>query len=250
MIFKDIIKALNVNEYGKLRKRTTGDIIAYIAVIMLICSIGIVIIPTVRAASGIFNGFMQELPEFSITESGMTIDSTFDFDYAGLKMYATNEKVVTNEDFGDSYTGFLMDGEKVIIRSAGKTAEFKYNEFDFSGNGFKITKNSLPEYKKYFYIVIALFDLMIYAALLFSYILSAFAIAVISRLIAIFMQVRVSFGELFKLSVYSKTFPTIILAILTAAEVGFSMHVSLVVSLAFMYIALKKIKMDSGAAAL
>lgn len=246
MIFKDICRSFNVNEYKNFRKKTTGDVIAYIAVLLLICSIGIIIIPTIRESTKILSGFMQEIPEFEITQNGLTIDSTFDFDYAGIKMYATNERSVSAEDFGDDYMGFLLDRDKVILKSISQTAEFTYKEFDLSGSGFKVTKSDLPSLKKYIYIGLAVFDIMMYVALMFSYVLNSILAAVISNLISMLMHIRIPISQLIKLGIYSRTLPTVIFAFLGA--VGFSMNtnVALLLSVAIMYMALRKIRADEG----
>lgn len=245
MIFKDICRAFNANNYVDFKKRTTGDVLAYIAVILLICSIGSIIVPTARIATKIFSGFMSELPGFTVTQDGMTIDSTFDFDYAGIKIYATNEKSVREEDFGDAYTGMLLDKDKIILKTTVQTAQFSYNEFDFSGKGFSFTKNDLSNLKRYMYIFIGITDIMMYAVFYVSYIVSAMFVGAIANVICMIMRIRLPIMLLIKLGVYAKTAAAFLFAVLAMLGYSLDTYVSVLLSTAIMYVALRKFRADN-----
>ncbi|MBP3361015.1 MAG: DUF1189 family protein [Clostridia bacterium] len=231
MIVKDFSIAIgNFKKYRELLKRRVGDIIVYVTALMLVCSIGLIIIPTVVQSGKIINGLMQELPDFTLSSAeGLTVAEQFDFEFAGIKLLATNEKDLTEADFGDCAAGVLMDKNKVLMRNFGQTFSFDYKEFDMDGKGFEISKSSLPQYRRYYYLLACIFAFSLLISYAFSYVMDGLLIALISSVICMLMRVRIGITELVKLAMYSQTLPLV----LSAVMFPFGIHMNTYISLAF-----------------
>lgn len=248
MIVKDFSIAIgNFKKYRELLKRRVGDIIVYVTVLMLVCSIGLVIIPTVIQSGKIINGLMQELPDFTLSSrEGLTIAEPFDFEFAGIKLLATNEKDLTEADFGDCAVGILMDRNKVLMRNFGQTFSFEYEEFDAIGSGFEISKSSLPQYRKYYYIIACVFAFSLLLSYAFSYVMDGLLIALISSVICMFMRVRIQITELVKLAMYSQTLPLVLTAVMLPFGIHMNTYISIAVAVIIIALAMNQKKADEA----
>ena len=215
-MIKDFLIALgNYNKYGELLKGKAGRTAAYVIVLFLICSIGTVFIPTISTGVKVIGGLWQTLPEFTITHEGMTVSEEYDLDIGGVRLFATNGREVTEEDFGDCITGAVLDADSVIIRNIGKTAEFSYREFDPEGKGFTVVKNDLPALKPYIVGAGMAMCLVMFVTELMSFLLNAVFIGAVSSIVAMFMRIIMPLGKHIRLALYAKTLPLVISAVLT-----------------------------------
>ncbi len=215
-MIKDFLVALgNYKKYGALTKNSGWKVTGYLAIFLIICSIGGAIIPTIKVANAIGGFFAEEIPEFTISNESFEIAEDFGFELAGVKLFATSSREVTAEEFGDNISGFLFDRNSVIIKNMGETAEFSYNEFNTENEIFRFSKKDLNLLKPF----MTMFKSMLAAAMaisfIISYLINGLFIGLISIIIASLLKVRKSTGELIKAAMYAKTLPTVIGAVLT-----------------------------------
>lgn len=215
-MIKDFLIALwNYKKYKTLAKNSGWKVAGYLAILLIICSIGGAIIPTIKVANAIGSFFAEEIPEFTITNEGFEIAEDFGFELAGIKILATSAKEVTEEDFGDNVSGFLLDKNSVIIRNMGETAEFSYNEFNTENEIFSFSKKDLNLLKPFMTMFKWLLAATMAISFIISYLVNGLFIGLISILIAALLKVRKSTGELVKVALYAKTLPTVVSAVIT-----------------------------------
>lgn len=237
MIFKDFCIAVgNFTKYKKLLSRRLGDVILYVVCLMLVCSIGVVIIPTVIQTNKIYDGFVEALPQFSITESGLTVSEPFDFEFSGVKIGLSDSVEFEEADFGDNISGFLLDKDTIIIKNFGNVMSFNYSEFNPDGTGYEITNADLQGYKNFLYIFIVIFSILMTVSLAFSYVIDGLLVALIASVFCALMRIHRPIFELVKLAMYSQTLPMLITALVT--PFGINMHTTVSTGLAVLILVL------------
>lgn len=247
MVFKDFTIAIgNFKNYRSLSTRTWKSVILYVAFLVLICSIGIVIIPTVRGGSRIIDGLMQTLPEFTITQEGLTISETFDFEIEGVRVLATNEKQVSEEDFGDVIFGILLDNDNLYIRKSGRTLDFTYGEFNLNGRGYSFSKKDILSLKPYWLIATLISDIMMWGWLLSSYLISGLIIGAVGIMMTVFLNIHINTSTIIKLALYSKTLPYLITAVLAAFGITMYSIIASALSAVILFLALREMREDNN----
>ena len=245
MIFKDFTIAVgNYKKYRTLSTRSWKSVILYVALFVLICSIGIVIIPTVRGGEKILDGLMQTLPEFTVTQDGLTISETFDFETEGIKVLATNEKQVDENDFGDAVFGVLLDSDNLYIKRSGRVLDFTYGEFNLSGNGYSFSKKDIPSLKPYWLIATLLSNIMMWGWLVSSYFISGLIIAAVGIIMTMFLNMHLNTSTMIKLALYAKTLPYMITAVFAVFGVTMYSIISSVLSAVILFLALREMRGD------
>ena len=239
-MIKDFLIALgNYKKYKTLAKNSGWRVAGYLAILLIICSIGAAVIPTVTIVNTLGEFFVEELPEFTISNEGFEIAEDFGFELAGIKIFATSANEVKEEDFGDNVSGFLLDKNSVIIRNMGQTAEFSYKEFNPENEIFKLTKNDLNLLKPFMILFRGMLAIAMAFSFIISYLINGLFIGLISILMASLLRIRKSTGELIKLSLYAKTLPAVLSAVLTPFGIFVLPLISSIYALVIMFLYLR-----------
>ena len=238
-MIKDFLIAIgNYKRYGKLAKNRGWKVAGYLALILIICSIGSAVVPTIRIADTFGQFFKEEIPEFTISNNGLEIAEDFGFELAGVKVFITSRRKVLPEEFGDNISGFLVDANSLIIRNMGETAEFLFSEFNPENEIFSFSKSDLDllmPFMKVFKISLAIAMAISY---IISFLFNGLFIGLIAMVIAAALKVRKPFGEHIKVGLYAKTLPCIVSAVLNPFGIFLPPLISTVYALViiFMYL--------------
>lgn len=212
-MIKDFLIAIgNFRKYGELIHRKALRVIGYSLLLLLVCSIGLIVVPTFTLGAKTISVIWEDIPEFTLTSENLTLQKDFEVELYGVKVFATNSRQVTPSDFGEKViSGVLMDEDSVIIRNLSETMEFGYGEF---GRDFVITKNDLVALKPVL-IISGLFTcLFLFVSRMVTFVLNGLFIGAVAGIISIFMKRRIPTGKLIKLGMYSQTLPVVVSAVL------------------------------------
>ena len=214
-MIKDFLTALgNFKNYGKLTKNSGWRVAGYLAIFLIICSIGAAVVPTIKISNAFGTFFKEELPEFTMSNEGLQIAEDFGFELAGVKVFITSSREVTPQEFGDNVSGALFDGNSVIIKNMGETAEFSYAEFNPENEIFSFSKSDLNLLTPFMSVFKATLAIAMAISFIISYLFNGLIIGLVSMVIAAILKVRKPFGEHIKTGLYAKTLPTAVSAIL------------------------------------
>lgn len=217
-------------KYGILSERKWGRVVGYTILLLLICSIGLIIVPTFTIGAKTLNVIWEDIPNFTLSSEGFKIEKDFDVEFSGVKLMATNSRQVAFEDFNeDVITGILMDEDSVIMQNMGNKAEFRYDEL---GMDFVITKPDLSVLKNIFVISGVLVCVLLFITRCISFILSGLFIGAVAGMISIFMKMQLPTANLVKLGMYSQTLPLVVSAILMPFGIAVPGIILYVVSIA------------------
>lgn len=234
MIKDFLVAAGNYKKYGELTKRSGLRIAAYVILLLLVCSIGLIIVPTFTLGAKTVAVIWEDIPAFTLTESGMTIEKDFDLELSGVKILATNERQLTEADFGENtVTGVLMDSDSVIIHNFNRTLEFGYGEF---GTAFSVKKSDLVQLKPVLLLSGLLVCVMLWLSHAISFVLNGLFIGALAGVVSMFMKIRLSTGKLIKLGMYSQTLPYVAASILGVFGIHIASPALYIVSVALIFL--------------
>lgn len=242
-ILNDLAIALvQPKKYGELLPNKAPRVALYVLIILLI-SFASIAVSAVRLYKILGEYYSEHVPDFTFENQTLTSSDTFDFELAGMKIMMDTSRELTPDDFGDAKQGILADSDSILIRvRTGGTIESKYTELT-SDKNFRFTKDSLYEYKNIMKVSIfisALMSLVIVAA---GFMLSALIIAGLSSLLkrTLPQAASLSFGQLYKLALYSRGLPSVLSLILSAFIGGIPWIISIMLSVIILNTAITSI---------
>lgn len=239
MIKDFLIATGNFKKYGRLAKNSGWKVTLYLIILLIICSIGAAIVPTVKVANAFGTFFTEEIPEFTISNEGLEIAEDFGFELGGVKVFITSVREVTSQEFGDNLSGALLDKNSVIIRNMGETAEFSYREFNTENEVFEFSKSDLNLLKPFASLLKISLSIAMAFSFISSYLINGLFIGIISMLMATILKVKRPLGEHIKVAMYAKTLPAVVSAVLNPFGFFLPPFISSAYSLVIIFLYLK-----------
>ena len=218
-IFKEIIYSIyNYKYYPQFMRNKGGKIFGAGLLIATIYFMISSLLPVgFFMLGGGFRGLIEEIPDFKLEDGILEIEESFKFEEAGTMVYIDTdpEFVFYNlEELEEKLDGYyqviLMDSEKIIIKDGGDIQEMPY-----SALGFDFERDDLLRLAPYVYIfgfLILVFGYIFDVAFFF---LGVVFVALIGMIIASAMDKKLTFGQLYKMSVYSRTVPLLLKALVS-----------------------------------
>lgn len=221
-LFKSFVKSIyDVKFYIELNKKKLGRAFLYLFIISIIFG-GIRSIYSVYGFNQAINTGIEKLQdskvdfylsngELNLSNSPFYIHENGNLIYINTNITEsefTNEMLEKENLKKENSTILLFKDKAVITQVTGNNQVIAYSELNlnFDKNSVISLLNSL----KWFGIVIVVFSIIF---MFLGHMFSALIVAVLSVLLAAIIKERLEFGELYKLSIYALTLPTILAVI-------------------------------------
>ncbi len=255
-IFKEMgLSIYSFKSYGEFLKNKKGKVFGFGVMLVVIYFLITMGIPVIRFFGGesISTKIEKSVPDFELSDGELWVDGVYIYDYSGMYIEIdTDSRSVLRsaydmQDFLDDYTQvIMMDSEKIIIKDKGQVQQAYFSQLDF-----EFSRDDLLLLVPYAYIFLAVFMVIAFfwmAALFFAGVL---VITLISLIVASCMKVKISFGKLYTLGVYSRTLPLIIKAAISFLPFGipFFYIINIGLSVLIVGLALQKMKQQPQAPA-
>lgn len=255
-IFKEMgLSIYSYKSYAEFLKNKKGKVFGFgvmLAAIYFLITVGV---PVVRFFGGesISSKIENTVPDFELSDGELWVDDVFVYDYRGTYVEIdTDARSVLRsaydmQDFLDNYTQvIMMDSEKIIVKDKGQVQQYYFSELNF-----EFSRSDLLLFVPYVYIFLAVFMVIAFLWMEIWFFAGVLVVALISMIVASCMKVKISFGKLYLLSVYSRTLPLIIKAAVSFLPFGipFFYIINIGLSVLIVGLALQKIKQQPQAPA-
>lgn len=198
-------------KYRELLNNSMGRVALYTIIIILIS--GLSLIPSSKTLTKILGEYYHtNIPEFTFENQTLKSEDDFDLELAGTKFVIDTARQLTTDDFNDAYGGFLFDGDSMLIKNGVIVEDIKYSDIT-DGENITFTKESLYEYSHIAKGFIALTAVAVWLFSIPGFFVGALFIAAIAVLLMSFMPslgMKLSFGKVYKLALYSRALPIIL----------------------------------------
>lgn len=230
--------------YPKLIMQNMGKVIVYLMVFTVIMSvIGALPYAYVYMKTGGITGFIEKyVPEFTIQNGKFSCESIdYSDELMGVKIYIDNNEKAENVDVAGSGFYVVADSDKMIVGNGLQESVIDFSQF---GNE-TINKDSIISFFSSTKIRLAIFAILgvtTIFTLCFSTVAWLFMLSLLAMVVNMFVHANIKYGDIFKLSVYARTFPS--LFVLFSGLIGLVYIDILFIGLyiTYVYLGLKNIK--------
>ena len=237
-VFKEMVLSIySYKSYKEFLNNKKGKVFGFGLLLMLIYFLITVGIPFARfhGTKGIA-GQMDEL----------WAEDEFVYEYGGIyiAVAANSDEVFLNarDIEGSLYeysSVWLMDSEKMILKSDGEVIEAYYSDLDM-----ELTKSELMGLVPYIYVAIAVVMLLAFLWMTALFFLGVIFVALMGMIAASCMNYQLTFGQLYLLGIYSRTLPLLIKAAVSflPIKIPFFFIFNLGISVFIIIMAIQKMK--------
>lgn len=217
--FEQMITAIyRFQSYPKLVMQKMSRVIGYLFIFTLIIAI-INAIPFAvgyKKLGGISGAIERYVPEFSIENGKLQCDPIdYNDDIMGVKIYIDGNEDVSNIDVSKQVFYLLADSDKMIVGNGIQRQVLDFGQFVDD----HVNKDELVRFfsnKKIKLAIFTIFGVTAVFSLCFSTIIGLLMLSLLAAFINVcFIRSNIGFSDVLKLSVYAKTFPSIILIIMS-----------------------------------
>lgn len=226
-VFSEIFYSIaGVKHYSEFLKNKKGKVFLYVTIVVLIY----LAIANVRTIPNTMNvvSELQEVvlnfPDFHLKSGKLQIDESFSYDKDDILFVMESEygsyiKETTLSDWRKALinydTVFVMDETSILLKNNGEI-----NIYDYPVD-FQISRDWVYDKIDYIYVIVAVFIVFSYIFSLMGYFLTALFIALAGMIICSFSNQKLTFGQLYLLSLYAKTLPLFIKGLLKLINYSF-----------------------------
>ena len=246
-VFKEIIYSIyNYKYYPQFLKNKGGKVFGVGVLLSTIYFMITMLLPVgFFMLGGGFRGLVEEIPDFKIEDGILETETSFEFEEAGTLVYIdTSPDFVfydteeLEEKLDDYHQVILMDSEKIIIKDDGEIQQMPYDAL-----GFDFERDDLMKLAPYVYIFGLLIMIFVYLWDVAFFFVGVIFVALIGMIIASSMNKKLTFGQLYKLGVYSRTIPLLLKALLSFLPFSIPMFwvINLGISAVILIFAIKNI---------
>lgn len=210
------IALVHPKRYRELLNNSVGRVILYVIIIMLISSVSL--ISATKTLTRILAEYYESnIPEFTFENQILKADDNFDLELAGTKIVIDTSRQFSKDDFGDAYGGVIFDGDSMLVKQGSVVEDILYSKLT-DGEDITLTKESMYEYKGIAKNFIRITAVIMWLFSIPVFLLGALIIAAIGQLALSFMGdngMRIPFGKVYKLALYSRSLPIVLTVILS-----------------------------------
>lgn len=208
-------------EYSRLLKLSTGKVVRYVVVVVLLVALIQYAIPGLGAIAGLggIEGIaMNEMPQFSLKDGKFYLDEKIEKTDEASGIYFlidTSEKEFTREDVPANMLQVVMISESNMLvynSIPGLGGLVESENFDVYKD-YEITNKTIADMSGFIYIGLFAFFLVLYATSIIEYLLSALMYTVFLFLVVKMLMVELTFGETYKITLFAQTIGFIIEAV-------------------------------------
>lgn len=186
-----------------------------------------IIVPFARfqiSTGGVVRLVDEVVPDFAIADGRLSVEGQFEFEEGDTYVYVNTEESGIAEDAEDEIfdnlyrygTVIIADSQSMIVKSNGQVETLMISDLDL-----EITKDELIQmFRPFVTIMIVVILVIIFLFMEATFFFGVIFVALLGMIVASCMQAKLTFGELYKLGVYTRTTPLLIKAVFSFLPFG------------------------------
>lgn len=221
-VFSEIFYSIaGVKRYPEFLKNKKGKAVLYVALVVLIyfAISNIRTIPNTMDVVSEVREAVMSFPDFTLSSKGLQMEEPFYYEADGMVFDVDSDYIYINEYsisewyemLYDYNTAVIMDETTMVLKSNGEV-----NIYDFEDLSIDVQISRAWVYDKidYIYPCVIIFLIFSYLFSFIGYFLTALLVALVGMIMCSFMKQKLTFGQLYLLSLYAKTLPLFIKGLL------------------------------------
>lgn len=222
-VFSEIFYSIaGVKRYPEFLKNKKGKAVLYVALVVLIyfAVSNIRTIPNTMDVVSEIREAVLRFPDFTLSSEGLQMEEPFYYEEGGMvfDMASDYGSYINDNSLSEWYemlydydVAVIMDETTAVLKSNG---EVRVHDFDDMTADIQISRDWVYDKIKYIYPIVVVFLIFSYLFSFIGYFLTALFVALIGMIMCSFMKQKLTFGQLYLLSIYAKTLPLFIKGLL------------------------------------
>ncbi|MCI8268398.1 MAG: DUF1189 domain-containing protein [Lachnospiraceae bacterium] len=240
-VFSELVHSVyDCKSYGTFLKDRKRKTFLFGFLLVAIYFLLTMIVPFVRfqmSTGGIVKIIDEMVPDFTIANGRLDVEEQFEFAegdtyfFVDTKNEAMDEEMIL-ENLRRYGTVLIADSENLVVKSNGQVQSLQISDLDID-----ITKSEIiTMFRPFVNIAIAAVLVIAFLFMEASFFFGVIFVALLGMVVASCMQAKLTFGELYKLGVYTRTTPLLIKAVFSFLPFGlpFFWIISLGISLGYL----------------
>ncbi len=241
-IFKEMFFSVaGVKHYPEFLRNKAGKVVLYVTVLLLLyfALANLRTIPSTADMVSEVREAVMMFPDFKLHAGKLQMEESFYYSEDGVQIMMESEFGSYLRDFSeaewrdvtsDMDLVFVADETTVLIKNNGEL-----NLYDYPDD-WDLSRDWVYEKINYIYVIMAVFLLFSWLFSLAGYLLGALFVALVGMIICSFMNRKLTFGQLYLLSLYAKTLPLFIKGLLKLIHYSFFGYSVLAFAVACLYL--------------
>lgn len=246
-VFSEMVHSIydckSYSVFLKDRKRKTFLFGFLLAAFYFLLTIMVPFIRFQMSTGGIMKIVDEFVPDFSIEDGQLDVEEQFEFEDGDTYVYInTKDEGMAQDKIPEKLYQYgsvmIADSDSFVLKSNGQVQSLLFSDLDLEITKSEVIEMFSPFVTIMIVVVMVIIFLFMEAALFFGVIF----VALFGMIVASCMQAKLTFGELYKLGMYTRTTPLLIKAVLSFLPFGipFFWIISLGISLGYLAGAIRK----------
>ena len=252
-VFSEIFYSIaGVKRYPEFLKNKKGKAVLYVALVVLIyfALSNIRTIPDTMNTVSEMRENVMNFPDFTLSSKGLQMEEPYYYEGEGivfdldssdgsyLNYYSLSEWYEMLYDYD---VAVIMDETTVVLKSGGEVNIYDFEDLTID---IQISRDWVYDKIKYVYTFVIIFLIFSYLFSFIGYFLTALFVALVDMIMCSFMKQKLTFGQLYLLSLYAKTLPLFIKGLLNLINYSISGFWLLAFAIACLYVGFAIHNMD------
>ncbi len=244
-VFSEIFYSIaGVKRYPEFLKNKKGKAVLYVALVVLIyfAVSNIRTIPNTMDVVSEIREAVLRFPDFTLSSEGLQMEEPFYYEEDGMLFDVASDygSYINDNSLSEWYemlydydVALIMDETTMVLKSDGEVNIYDFADLTID---IQITRNWVYDKIKYIYPIVVVFLIFSYLFSFIGYFLTALFVALIGMIMCSFMKQKLTFGQLYLLSLYAKTLPLFIKGLLNLINYSISGFWLLSFAIACLYV--------------
>lgn len=186
------------------------------------------------------------IPDFKLSEGTLWVEKPVEYEQGGMYIYINTSPDTSFYDadeigdyISDYYQVILMDSQKIIIKNKGEITGRYFSDFDFT-----FSREELQQWVPRAYLIVIAFMILAFIFMTGLFFFGVLVVALIGMIAASCLKYRLTFGQLYQMSVYARTLPLLLKAVVSFLPFSIPMFgiINFGISVLFLILAIQKMK--------
>lgn len=214
-------------EYGKLLQLSTGKLVSFVALLMLLVTVIRYAVPAlgaIAAMGGVKSIIMNEIPDFKLENGVLFLGEKLERtdEIGGIYMVVdTSVEKYTSEDIPTNVVEAIMVSKSNMLvynQVAGVSGMLQESRFsDFKD--ISLSNEIIAEESHVIYVCLGLILAVLYLAEVIKYIGAGLFYTILMNLVVRALMVETTFGEVYKISLYAQAVGVIVNAVMCCINI-------------------------------
>lgn len=224
-VFGELVHSIyDCKSYAAFLKDKKRKTFLFGFLLVLIYFLITIIVPFARfqiSTGGVVRLVDEVLPDFALADGRLSVEGQFEFEEGDTYVYVNTEEsgIAKDEILNNLYrygTVIIADSQTAMIKSNGQVETLMMSDLDL-----EITKDELIRmFGPFVTILTVVVLLVIFLFMEATFFFGVIFVALLGMIVASCMQAKLTFGELYKLGIYTRTTPLLIKAVFSFLPFG------------------------------